>query len=162
MRLFGLWLPLGMAGERASPAQVCHDASWRGGASSTYWESLRRREEVAMKRREVTKAAAPESVVESVARQRPKRRRGGHDHGALESVRHATYRGHEIVIRTSYSIEVDGTPIEGHVGVTNDGRVHYHAVPNLSFTSAVDLAKQLIDTFPDDFAEVPGHHHEEP
>ena len=52
---------------------------------------------------------------------------------------------------TSYEIEVDGKPVTGHLGVSNDGRVHYHLVPNLSFESAVDLVKQVIDTFPDEF-----------
>jgi nitrogenase molybdenum-iron protein alpha/beta subunit len=69
----------------------------------------------------------------------------------MESVREATYRGHHIVIRTSYRIEVDEQPIVGHMGVSNDGQVHYHPIPNLGFDSAVDLVKKLIDTFPDDF-----------
>lgn len=78
----------------------------------------------------------------------------------MESVREATHRGHNIVVRTSYQVEVDGVAIEGHMGVTNDGQVHYHPIPNLSFNSAVDLVKQLIDTFPDDFEAQPaGHSH---
>jgi len=43
--------------------------------------------------------------------------------------------------------------IEGHLAVGNDGQVHYHAIPNLSFPSAVDLVKRLIDAFPDDFVD---------
>jgi len=74
-----------------------------------------------------------------------------HKHQKSESVREADYRGHRIVVRTHYEIEVDGRLIMGHMGVTNDGQVHYHPVPNLSFASAVDLVKQLIDIFPDDF-----------
>lgn len=78
----------------------------------------------------------------------------------MENVREATYRGHRIVVRTSYHIQVDGVAIEGHLGVTNDGQVHYHPVPNLSFGSAVDLVKQLIDIFPDDFeTRSPEHSH---
>ncbi len=68
-----------------------------------------------------------------------------------ESVREADYQGHHIVVRTTYRIEVDGRPLTGHLGVTNDGQVHYHPVPNVSFSSAIDLVKQLIDVFPDDF-----------
>jgi len=68
-------------------------------------------------------------------------------------VRKAEYQGHHIVVRTQYQIEVDGQMLMGHMGVTNDGQVHYHSVPNLSFASAVDLVKQLIDIFPDDFAK---------
>jgi hypothetical protein len=78
----------------------------------------------------------------------------GHAHpGAHETVREVDYRGHHIVVRTTYAIEVDGKPIEGHLGVTNDGNVHYHPVPNLAFPSAIDMVKQLIDTFPDDFGD---------
>ncbi len=62
-----------------------------------------------------------------------------------------TYKGHHIVVRTTYSIEVDGNAITGHVGVTNDGQVHYHAIPNISFASAVEMAEKLVDAFPDDF-----------
>ena len=109
-----------------------------------------------MKRSELARAATAEAIVERVAEQGAQlpRQDQGHDHGhgmPMESTREATYYGHHIVIRTTYQIEVDGTPIEGHLGVTNDGQVHYHAVPNLSFASAVDLVKQLIDTFPEDF-----------
>ena len=75
-----------------------------------------------------------------------------HMHQRTESVREADYKGHHILIRTQYQIEVDGKMVMGHMGVTNDGQVHYHPVPNLSFASAVDLVKQLINIFPDDFA----------
>ena len=74
-----------------------------------------------------------------------------HTHQSSESVRVADYRGHHIVVRTHYEIEVDGRVVMGHMGVSNDGQVHYHPVPNLSFASAVDLVKQLIEIFPDDF-----------
>ncbi|MDQ3893843.1 MAG: hypothetical protein M3292_04135 [Actinomycetota bacterium] len=101
-------------------------------------------------------AAAPiediRTRIGDVKRNRPREagEHPGHEH-AVESVREDDYRGHHIVVRTRYSIEVDGRPVTGHLAVTNDGRVHYHAVPNLSFTSAVDLVRRLIDAFPDDF-----------
>jgi len=78
---------------------------------------------------------------------------GGH---GVETVRRATHRGHRIEIRTTYEIEVDGQPVEGHLLVADDGRVHYHPVPNTSWASAVDLVKQLIDVFPDDFPRPDG------
>ena len=74
-----------------------------------------------------------------------------HRHTMTPSVREAEYKGHYITVRTTYDIRVDGRPVTGHLEVTNDGHVHYHPVPNLSFASAVDLVKQLIDVFPDDF-----------
>jgi hypothetical protein len=113
-----------------------------------------------VKRSELVGSAQPEALTERVAEQGPRLRRQdkdhdhghGHGHGMpVETTREATYRGHHILVRTTYQIEVDGTPIYGHLGVTNDGQVHYHAVPNLAFASAVDLVRQLIDTFPDDF-----------
>ena len=107
-----------------------------------------------MKKSELAEASRPESVVENVARHRDRMRDGHQEHPpAIESVREASYGGHRIVVRTSYRIEVDGVPIQGHVGVTNDGRVHYHAIPNLSFSSAIELVEKLIDAFPGDFPE---------
>lgn len=76
-----------------------------------------------------------------------------HQHPVTDSVREADYQGHHIVVRTHYEIEVDGRAVTGHMGVTNDGHVHYHPVPNMSFASAIDLVKQLIDVFPDDFSK---------
>ena|SRR5436309_1174958 len=76
-----------------------------------------------------------------------------HRHGEMDSVREADYAGHHIVVRTRYQVEVDGHMLMGHMGVTNDGQVHYHPVPNLAFSSAVDLVKRLIDIFPDDFTK---------
>ena len=73
-------------------------------------------------------------------------------HAHPESVREAEYKGHHILVRTAYHIEVDGQMLTGHFAVSNDGQVHYHPVPNISFASAVELVKQLIDIFPDDFA----------
>ncbi|MDR4479406.1 MAG: hypothetical protein R3B37_06605 [Nitrospira sp.] len=76
-----------------------------------------------------------------------------HRHHAADSLREATYQGHHIVVRTHYEIEVDGRSLIGHMGVTNDGHVHYHPVPNMSFASAIDLVKELINIFPDDFTK---------
>lgn len=73
-------------------------------------------------------------------------------HGKTESVREADYHGHHIVVRTRYDIEVDGRMVMGHMAVSNDGKVHYHPVPNMAFASAIDMVKKLIDVFPDDFA----------
>ena len=115
-----------------------------------------------MERSEFTRASKAESLVEHVSRNAPAL---GHSHGGtMESIREGTYRGHHFVIRTSYHIEVDGVPLEGHLGVATDGQVHYHAIPNLRFVSAVDLVKQLIEAFPEDFQpQTGGHtHREEP
>ena len=92
------------------------------------------------------------SIATYIAKNAAEVKKAQHVHPASPgSVREAEYQGHRIVIRTTYRIEVDGVPVTGHVGVTADGRVHYHAVPNASFASAVDLVKRLIEVFPDDF-----------
>ena len=83
----------------------------------------------------------------------PERKHDPHHGHGVETVREDHYRGHHIVVSTTYRVEVDGRPVTGHLGVTNDGRVHYHAVPNLRFASALELVRRLIDAFPDDFAQ---------
>lgn len=121
-----------------------------------------------MRRDELLQAADPREVTDRIRASDL----GGHDghdgHGGhgegghgVQTVRRASHRGRRIVIRTTYEIEVDGRPVEGHLLVADDGRVHYHPVPNTSWASAVDLVKQLIDVFPDDFpdGDGDGHHH---
>jgi hypothetical protein len=72
-------------------------------------------------------------------------------HGESVVTREADYKGHHIVVRTKYEVEVDGRPLMGHMGVSDAGSVHYHPVPNLSFASALDMVRKIIDVFPDDF-----------
>jgi len=74
-----------------------------------------------------------------------------HGDGKVESVRQADHKGHHIVIRTTYVVEVDGRDVDLPLGVDNDGHVHCHSLPNYQFTSAIGLVKQIIDTFPGDF-----------
>jgi hypothetical protein len=81
---------------------------------------------------------------------------GGHDHGgghshSMESVRTATHCGHEIVIKTCYEITVNGKPLDSHLSVNDDGSLHSHALPEYSFTSAVDVVKKIVESFPDEF-----------
>ena len=72
------------------------------------------------------------------------------------------YKGRKIVIGTTYRIEVDGRLVGGHFVVTDEGQVQCHAMPNYTFSSAVDLVKSMIDVFPEDFsgaAPDDGHDH---
>ena len=71
--------------------------------------------------------------------------------GRVETEREAAHKGHRIVIRTTYQVEVDGRVLDLPLGVDNDGHVHCHSLPNYQFGSAIDMVKQLIDNFPDDF-----------
>ena len=99
-----------------------------------------------------TALPTPESVASFVVKNAEKVQKAQTQvHKGMESVREAEYQGHRIVVRTRYEIEVDGKRVTGHVGVTNDGNVHYHAVPNMSFPSAVEMVEKLIDIFPEDF-----------
>ena len=72
-------------------------------------------------------------------------------HGEAAVTRETDYKNHHIVVRTTYEIEVDGKPLMGHMGVNDAGDVHYHPIPNLSFPSALDMVKKIIDVYPDDF-----------
>ena len=73
------------------------------------------------------------------------------DHGDSVVTRETDYRGHHIIVRTKYEVEIDGQPLMGHLGVNDLGSVHYHPIPNLSFGSALDMVKKIIDVFPDEF-----------
>ncbi|MDH3664394.1 MAG: hypothetical protein OEU92_31005 [Alphaproteobacteria bacterium] len=64
---------------------------------------------------------------------------------SFTSNRKAAYRGRSISVRTSYRIEIDGEPLSAHVTVQDDGSVRCHSLPNYAFSSAVDMAKALID-----------------
>lgn len=75
----------------------------------------------------------------------------GHAHA--ESVRKAEHAGHKIEIRTHYTVKVDGKTVPLPLSVGDDGNVVCHALPNYLFSSAVDLVKTVIDTYPDDFAK---------
>ena len=74
-----------------------------------------------------------------------------HHEGGQEIVREDDYKGHHVVVRTTYRIEVDGRPVTGHVMLTNDGQVQYHGLPAMSFDSPIALVRTLIDHFPQDF-----------
>jgi hypothetical protein len=114
-----------------------------------------------MARRPKITAPTPETIAAYVKNNAPLVRQAQKPvHAHPESVREAEYKGHHIVVRTTYRIEVDGQSLKGHFAVSNDGQVHYHPVPNISFASAIDLVKQLIDLFPDDFAPGQGGHGE--
>lgn len=87
----------------------------------------------------------------------------GHHHpeGGLVDTRTATHQGHEIVVRTTYEITVDGKPFDVSLSVTNNGRVHYHGLPTRDFSSVIDLVEKAIDVFGGDFSaeDHAGHHH---
>lgn len=108
-----------------------------------------------MRKSDLAKLADPTNFASAVTANRPKRRKGHAHAKPITTERRDSYGGHEIVIRTTYEISIDSEAVGGHVGVGNDGRVHYHPLPNYSFTSAVEMARQLIDSFPEDFPEAP-------
>jgi hypothetical protein len=91
----------------------------------------------------------------------------GHGHsqrhapgGATETVREDDYEGHHIIIRTTYRIEVDGRVHEVPLMVDDEGNLHCHSLPNYLFGSAVELVRQLIDTFPNEFGKDKGKEQE--
>lgn len=123
-----------------------------------------------MDRPDLAAAAQPDALRATLAANAERLRPAAHSHpgSGVASVRSATYKGHEIVIRTTYEITVDGRPFEAEVVVDNSGRVYYHGLPTRDFTSTVSLVKKAIDFFPEDFpagrsaprhAEPSGHAH---
>lgn len=94
-------------------------------------------------------------------------------HGKHEatSVRELAHKGHTVRIVTTYRVEVDGKPADLHLSVDEDGQVFTHATPFVTYASAVDLMKAVMDAYPDDaFSNTPGnppgtgteggHHHD--
>jgi len=75
----------------------------------------------------------------------------GHGGHPAVSVREDSYKGHRIVIKTTYEMTVDGKPLPIHVSLSNDGSAHVHGLPNYQFLSVVDLVRALIEFFPNEF-----------
>ncbi len=126
----------------------------------------------------LNEAVSPDEQAAGVERYRARLEQlnEAHQHGE-QSLREVTYGKHTIRIATTYDIQVDGKPVTGHLLVTNEGTVHYHAIPNQEFPSAVDMIKRMIDLAPDQFPDPPptgdqghtdehehehGHHHDHP
>ena len=98
---------------------------------------------------ELVAAAQPDAVRDALAVNAALISHAGHAHGGgdLTSVRDAEYKGHRIVVRTTYEITVDGRPFVVHLTVDNAGRVHYHGLPTRDFASVVGLVQKAIDVF---------------
>ena len=95
----------------------------------------------------------PEDLAKSLYKARPKKtkkKKKAH-HGPRKIVRSESYRGHDVRIETTYKITIDGKAVNGHLDVTNAGQVHYHPLPNRSTSSAIEMVRAIIDSFPDDF-----------
>jgi hypothetical protein len=73
-------------------------------------------------------------------------------HGKHEatSVRELAHKGHTVRIITTYRVEVDEKPADLHLSVDEDGQVFTHATPFVTYASAVDLMKAVMDAYPDD------------
>ncbi|WP_433782585.1 hypothetical protein ACQPX6_22265 [Actinomycetospora sp. CA-101289] len=99
--------------------------------------------------RELRASVEPERVLTSLAEAQEDLRSAGspHVHQPLTDIRTANHRGHEIIVRTSYEIEVDGSPFDVALIVGDDGHVHYHGLPTQNFSSAIDLVRAAIDVF---------------
>lgn len=88
-----------------------------------------------------------------------------HDAHRSTSVREFTHQGHVVKITTSYHVEVDGHEVDPHLFVDEDGRVHTHATPFVTYQSAVDLMNAVIDAYPSAFQDLvepgspPSHAH---
>ncbi len=113
-----------------------------------------------MERDELERLATPAQLSAAVERypELEQRLHGGHEQPG-ETVREVEYKGHRIRVFTTYRIEVDGLPVTGHLSVTNEGRVHYHAIPNEEFGSAVDMVKRIIDLSPQGLGRPDGGGH---
>lgn len=99
-----------------------------------------------VKRADLARAADPNHYAAGLAAMAP-----GEHHHSHEIVRTDTYRGHEIVVRTTYVLEIDGETVTADLHVDNNGNVMCHAIPVYRSASMIDLSHRLIDVFPDAF-----------
>lgn len=104
-----------------------------------------------MDKARLARAADPDVFIPYLRDNAPPLPTGEHGHGPIQTVRKDTYRGHQIVVRTTYEIDVDGELLTDHLSVRNNGTVHTHDLPNYSFGSALELVRQMIDAFPESF-----------
>jgi hypothetical protein len=79
---------------------------------------------------------------------------------ARSSVREFAHAGHVVRIITTYRVEVDGREVQAHLSVDEDGQVFSHALPFVSYGSAVDLIKDVINAYSAEFTDPhhDGHH----
>ena len=73
------------------------------------------------------------------------------DAAEVSAIRTAQYKGHDIEIRTTYEIRIDGDLFPGRVMVDDEGHLHCHSIPYATYGSAVDFVKSLIDIYPDTY-----------
>ena len=109
-----------------------------------------------MAERTAEEIPTPQSIAAYVKSNSARAKKAQHAHHEDSTVtRETDYKGHHIVVRTKYEVEVDGKRLMGHLGVNDAGSVHYHPIPNMAFDSALDMIKKIIDVFPNDFG--PNH-----
>jgi hypothetical protein len=65
--------------------------------------------------------------------------------GPVVTVRRDEYKGHEIEVRATCEVLVDGKPIASPILVDEDGLPHYRPLPHYSWPSAISMARQVID-----------------
>lgn len=81
----------------------------------------------------------------------------GHEATAIREFSHA---GHTVRVYTTYRVEVDDKPIRAHLSVDEDGQVYTHATPFVTYASAIDLMKAVINAYPASFEDSGSNHGE--
>lgn len=71
-----------------------------------------------------------------------------HDH-PLTSTRTLSYKGHQVEIVTTYEITIDGKKLSTHAAVDKEGKLICHAIPYVSFSSATEMVRSIIDYYSD-------------
>lgn len=68
-------------------------------------------------------------------------------------IREFIHGGHIVKIITSYQVEVDGQLVHAHLSVDKNRQVYTHVTPFVTYASAVDLMKAVIDSYPESFTK---------
>jgi hypothetical protein len=114
---------------------------------------------------DLASAATPEHLAAALEKYKDNLALLHHSHGSRPSIREKSYKGRLIRVETTYRITIDDMPVTGHLALSNEGTVHYHAIPNQEFASMVEMVERVID-LSDDLGQLQpaehghgGHHH---
>ncbi|MGR3342048.1 MAG: hypothetical protein ACU0DI_02250 [Paracoccaceae bacterium] len=70
----------------------------------------------------------------------------GHER-TVTSVRRFEHGGHQVAIEAHYRVLINGIARELHFSVGKDGKVTTHLLPYKTYSSLVDMVRDVIDNF---------------
>jgi len=89
------------------------------------------------------------AVPDWVRRKHPAYAHHVHTEGPVTTSRIIDSGGHEIEVRTTYEVRLDGEAIDVNMMVDSDGRLWTHLCPYRTFATAPELVEYVLDHAPE-------------